>query len=98
MLISFFDDLLVHLFLQSCFLKNVKLGVQKTDPVRFKWGFGRGTFERQLAFFEAYKNPIPKRIKCLQNAHFYKQKGHCLQRFPLLKKLCFKIHYQIVVF
>ena len=37
----------------------------ETDPVRFKWGFGEGLLKDKFAFFEAYKNPIPKRRKLL---------------------------------
>ena len=33
----------------------------KTDPVRFKWGFGEGRLKYKFAFFEACKNSIPKR-------------------------------------
>ena len=68
------------------------LGSAKSDPVRFKWGFGEGPLKDKFAFFEAYKSPIPKRSKLLENAHFYKQKGPCLKTplnwtgsvFPLL--------------
>ena len=67
----------------------------KTDPVWFKWSFGEGRLKKKFAFFEAPKNPIPKRRKLLANAHFYKQKGPCLKRplnctgsvFPLLKNI-----------
>ena len=67
--------------------------VNGKGPVRCKWGFGEGLLKDKFAFFEAYKNPIPKRRKnCLQNAQFYRQKGPCLKRplnwtrsiFPLL--------------
>ena len=40
-------------------------GSVKTDLVRLKWGFGGGTFERQICLFEAFKNPIRKRRKVL---------------------------------
>ena len=38
-------------------------GSAKTDPVQFKWGFGEGLWKDKFAFFEASKNPIPKRRK-----------------------------------
>ena len=48
--------------------RDIKLSLQcvgcaKTDPVRFKWGFGEGPLKDKFAFFEAYKNPIPMRRK-----------------------------------
>ena len=42
----------------------------KADPVRFKWGFGEGLLKDKFAFFEAYKNPIPKRRKLLAKRLF----------------------------
>ena len=42
----------------------------KTDPVRLKWGFGEGRLKDNFAFFEAYKNPIPKRRKLLAKRPF----------------------------
>ena len=36
-------------------------GSAKTDPVRFKWAFGEGLLKDKFIFFEASKNPIPKR-------------------------------------
>ena len=46
------------------------VGSAKTDPVRFKWGFGEGRLKDRFAFFEAYKNPIPKRRKLLAKRPF----------------------------
>ena len=46
------------------------LGVRKTDPVRFKWGFGEGLLKNKFAFFEASKNPIPERRKLLAKRPF----------------------------
>ena len=37
----------------------------KTDPVRFKWGFGEALSKDRFAYSEAYKNPIPKKRKPL---------------------------------
>ena len=45
-------------------------GSAETDPVRFKWGFGEGRLKDKFAFFEAYKNPIPKRRKQLAKRLF----------------------------
>ena len=46
----------------------------KTDPVRFKWGFGEGRLKDKFAFFQAYKNPIPKRRKLLAKRPFLEAK------------------------
>ena len=56
------------------------LGVQKTDPVRFEWGFGEGLLKDKFAFFEVQKILYLRGEICLQNAHFYKQEGPCLKR------------------
>ena len=45
-------------------------GSAKTDPVRFKWGFGEGLLKAKFASFEAYKSPIPKRSKLLAKRPF----------------------------
>ena len=45
-------------------------GSAKTDPVRFKWGFGEGLLKDKVAFVEAYKSPIPKRRKLLAKRAF----------------------------
>ena len=45
-------------------------GSAKTDPVRFKWGFGEGLLKDRFAFFESYKHPIPKRRKRLAKRPF----------------------------
>ena len=50
--------------------KHLGLESAKTDPVRFKWGFGEGGLKGKFAFFEAYKNPIPKRRKLLAKRPF----------------------------
>ena len=49
----------------------VMFGSAKTDPVRFKWGFGAGLLKDEFAFFEAYKSPIPKRRKLLAKRPFF---------------------------
>ena len=47
-------------------LKQLILGVQKPDPIRFKWGFvGEGLLKDKFAFQKAYKSPTPKRRKLL---------------------------------
>ena len=52
------------------------IGSAKTDPVRFKRGFGEGRLKDKFAFFEACKNPIPKRRKLLaERAFFISKKG-----------------------
>ena len=57
-------------------LKNI--GSAKTDPVRFKWGFGEGLLKDKFVFFEAYITVLYLRgANCLQNAHFCKPKGPC---------------------
>ena len=42
----------------------------KTDPVQFKWSFGEGLLKDKFAFFEASKNPIPKRRNLLATRPF----------------------------
>ena len=54
-------------------------GSAKTDPVRFKWGFGEVLLKDKFAFKSLFKVLCPRRENCLQNAHFYKQKGPCLK-------------------
>ena len=49
---------------------EAQLESAKTDPVRFKWGFGEGLLKDKFAFFEAYKIPIPKRRKLLAKPPF----------------------------
>ena len=64
----------------------------KTDPVRFKWGFGEGLLKDKFAFFEASKKPIPKRRNLLAKNPFLKAKKAYSKRllnwtgsvFPLL--------------
>ena len=41
---------------------------------RNKWGFGEGLLKDKFAFFEAYKNPIPKRRKLLAKCPFFEGK------------------------
>ena len=49
-------------------------------------GFRRGTFERQFAFFEAYKDPIPKRRKLLAKTPISQANlNWTWSVFPLLK-------------
>ena len=61
---SFLNDPLgVHPILPLGSVLVKIFGSAKTDPVRFKWGFGEGLLKDKFAFFEAYKNPIPKRKK-----------------------------------
>ena len=50
------------------------LGSAKTDPVRFKWGFGEGLLKDKFAFFEASKRPILKRRKLLAKRPFFQAK------------------------
>ena len=49
---------------------NTCLGSAETDPVRFKWGFGEGLLKDKFAFFEASKNPTPKRKELLAKRPF----------------------------
>ena len=50
--------------ISHCILPSF-VGSAKADPVRLKWGFGEGLLKDKFAFFEASKNPIPKRRKRL---------------------------------
>ena len=59
-------------------------GSAKTDPVRFKWGFGEGRLKDKFAFFEAYQNPIPKGRKLLARRPFFKAKRALLEN-PFFK-------------
>ena len=52
-------------------------GSAKTDPVRFKWGFGEGLLKGNLPFSRLVKVLHLRGENCLQNAHFDKQKGSC---------------------
>ena len=52
----------------------LSFGSAKTDPVRFKWGFGEGRLKDKFAFFEAYKNPISQRRKMLAKRPFLQAK------------------------
>ena len=56
-----------------------KIGSAKTDPVRFKWGFGEGLVKDKFVFFEASEDPIPKRRKLLTKRPFLYAKGPCLK-------------------
>ena len=49
-------------------------GRGKTDLVRFKRGFEEGLLKDKFAFFGAYKVLYLRGEKCLQNAHFKRQK------------------------
>ena len=46
------------------------LGSAKTDPIRFKWGFGEGFLNDKFAFFEASQTPVPKRRNLLAKRPF----------------------------
>ena len=52
-------------------ISGIQIGSAKTDPVRFKWGFGEGLLKDKFTSFEAYKNPIPKRSKLLAKRPAY---------------------------
>ena len=55
---------------------SFQVGVQKLT----RSGFRRGTFEKtNLPFLRPIKILYPRRESCLQNAHFYKQKGPCFR-------------------
>ena len=57
------------------------LGSAKTDPSGLNGVFGEGVLKDKLAFFEAFLKILYLiGANCLQNAHFYKQKGPCLKR------------------
>ena len=56
------------------------LAVQKLTRSGLNGVFGEGLLKDKVAFFEASKNPIPKRRKLLAKRPFYKQKGPCLKR------------------
>ena len=60
-----FLTLAVVLFLTLEGLKSgtETIGSAKTDPVRFKLGFGEALLKDKFALFEAYKSPILKRRK-----------------------------------
>ena len=60
-------------------LKVRIFGSAKTDPVRFKWGFGEGLLKDIFASFEAYQNPIPKRRELLAKRPFLKAKRALLE-------------------
>ena len=47
-----------------------KLRVPKLSRSGFKWGFAEGLWKDKFAFFEAYKNPTPKRRKLLAKRPF----------------------------
>ena len=54
-------------------------GSAKTDPVRFKWGFGEGLLQDKFAFCEALQILYLRGEISLQNAHVYEQKGAFLK-------------------
>ena len=76
----------------ACDNVRAHVGSAKTDLVWFKWGFGEGLLKDISAFSRLLKILYLRGENCLQNAHFYKQKGPCLKRpsnwtgsvFPLL--------------
>ena len=56
----------------------------KTDPVRFKWVFGEVFLKDRFAFKSLIKVLYLRGEKCLQNAHFYRQKkAHFKNPFKL---------------
>ena len=57
----------IHVTLQHF---HVSIGSAKTDPVRFKWGFGEGRLKDKFDFFRANKSPTPKRRKLLAKRPF----------------------------
>ena len=61
--------------------QHERSGSAKTDPVRFKWGFGEGRLKDKVAFFEACKILCLRGENCLQNPIFISKKG------PLKKTL-----------
>ena len=77
---------------QKWMLTISQFGSAKTDPVRFKWGFGEVLLKDKFAFKSLIKVLYLRGENYLQNAHFYKQKGPCLKAplnwtgsvFPLL--------------
>ena len=58
-----------------CPLVVALLGSAKTEPVQFKWGFEEGLLKDKFVFFRLIKVLHLRGEDCLQNAHFYKQKG-----------------------
>ena len=66
--------------MSTIFLVLTYWGSAKTDPVRFKWGFGEGLLKDKFAFFEACKGPIPKRRKLLVKTPIFISK-----KWPYLK-------------
>ena len=63
--------------LNARFLANISVsGTAKTDLVLFKWGFGEGLLTN-LPFSRLIKVLPLRGENCLQNVHFYKQKGPC---------------------
>ena len=65
------------------------LGSAKTDPVRFKWGFGEGLLKDKFAFFEASKILIPKRRNLLAKRPFLEAKRALFERPFKLDRLSF---------
>ena len=55
------------------------IGSAKTDPVRFKWGFGEGLFKDKFACLWLTQVLYLRGENCLRNDHFYKQ-GPCFRR------------------
>ena len=58
------------------------LGVQKTDPVRFKWGFGEGLWKTNLPFTRLPKILYLRGEICMHNAHFFFEAKRALFRTP----------------
>ena len=65
------------------------LGVQKLPRSGFKWGFGEGRLKDKVAFFEAYKEPIPKRRQLLATRPFLYEKRALLKNLFELDRVSF---------
>ena len=53
---------------------EINITSAKTDPVRFKWGFGEGLLKDKFGFFKAYKSPTPERRKLLAKRPMFTSK------------------------
>ena len=65
------------------------IGSAKTDPVRFKWGFGEVLLKDKFPFFEASKNPIPRRRNLLAKRPFLLAKMALFERPFKLDRVSF---------
>ena len=65
--------------------QGVIIGSAKADRSGCNRGFGEGLLKDKLAFFEAFIRILYLRGEnCLENTHFYKQKGPCEKKNPLI--------------